>query len=345
MKKTAIGLGIGLLVLLLLAGGIHHLMPIAVPQDVPTLSICMPEGRPLRIAQFADLHFGDGVSMYHNTQEQRTKDFLAYVVETQKPDLIVCSGDQVMSAGVGEIREFIALMDSYHTPWVFVWGNHDAEGTAYSKRRVSAALANADSPYLLYADGYMEDGRENRCGNFSISVMDSAGERLLGAIVILDSGTYDYELDAYQQITAGQIQWYRQEIDRLQENYTGDQNVVPTVAFAHMPLPDFPVAYRKAVSGEGAEFVIKDDRFWGGQGEDSPSPLFDAMVEKGSTKAYFVGHYHVSKYQVRMDGILMGFCPQAGFSHAGYDSARNVYVYSITEDFDISTESCGEQIS
>ncbi len=353
MKKIAIGTGLGLLALLLLLGSAVHFLPLLSKKETPTLTIRMPEDRPLRIAQFADLHFGDGKSMYHNTKEARTKDFLAYVVETEKPDLIICSGDQVMSANVSEIREFIALMDTYQTPWVFVWGNHDAEGGLWgqSKREVSAALANSGSPYLLYADGYTEGGRENRCGNFSIQVLDPAGERLVGALLILDSGTYDYENEAYQQITAGQIQWYRQEIDRLQALYTTPEantgSTVPTIVFAHMPLPDFAVAYCKAARGEGAEFVIEDSRFWGGAGaENAPaSPLFTAMQEKGSTRAYFVGHYHVSKYQVRMEGILLGFCPQAGFSHAGYDSPRNVYVYSIAEDFSITTRLCTEQLS
>ncbi len=353
MKKIAIGAALGLLALLLLLGSISYFLPLFSKKETPTLTIRMPEGRPLRIAQFADLHFGDGKSMYHNTKEARTKDFLAYAVETEKPDLIICSGDQVMSANVSEIREFIALMDSYQTPWVFVWGNHDAEGSflGHSKREVSAALANSDSPYLLYADGYTEEDRENRYGNFSIQVLDPAGERLVGALLMLDSGTYDYENEAYQEITAGQIQWYRQEIDRLQALYADQEAnagaTVPTVVFAHMPLPDFAAAYRKAARGEGAEFVIEDSRFWGGADTENapPSPLFAAMREKGSTKAYFVGHYHVSKYQVRMDGILLGFCPQAGFSHAGYDSPRNIYIYSIAEDFSITTKLCTEQLS
>ncbi len=346
MKKIWIGAGLGLLALLLLAGGLYRFLLPPIPAEAPELSIHMPQGRPLRIAQFADLHFGDGKSMYHNTQEQRTRDFLAYVVETEKPDLIVCSGDQVMSAGVTQIQEFIARMDTYQTPWTFVWRNHDAEGNALSKRRVSAALANSDSPYLIYADGYTEDGKENRFGNFSISVLDSAGEKLLGALVILDSGTYDYQEDAYQEITAGQVDWYRREIHRLQGLFGGTDAVVPTVAFAHMPLPDFSVAYRKAASGAGAEFVIEGGRFFGGGSiDDPPSPLFSAMAEMGSTKAYFVGHYHVAKYQVRMDGILLGFCPQAGFSHAGYDSPRSLYIYSIDEEFNVTTSECTEQIS
>ncbi len=341
MKKIAAGAG--LLALFLLLGVAFHFWPS--PQEAPDLSIRMPQGRPLRIAQFADLHFGDGKSMYHNTQEQRTRDFLAYVVETEKPDLIVCSGDQLMSASVTQLREFIALMDSYQTPWTFVWGNHDTESSllGHSKRELSGVLAGSDSPYLLYADGHTEGGRENRYGNFSISVLDADGGKLLGALVLLDSGTYDYGLGAYQEITQGQIAWYSQEIDRLQSLYPAG-TTVPTIAFAHMPLPDFSVAARKAQRGQGAEFVIEDGRIWGGQGEGVRSALFDAMVEKGSTKAYFVGHYHVAKYQVRMDGVLLGFCPQAGFSHAGSDGPRNVYVYSIGEDFSVTTKSCLEPL-
>ncbi len=347
MKKVVIGIGIGLLSLLLLLGGLYHFLPLFSQPRTPAFSISMPEGRPLRIAQFADLHFGDGVSMYHNTKEDRTKAFLAYVVETEKPDLIVCSGDQLMSAGEEQLRDFIRLMDSYQTPWVFVWGNHDAESSTYAKRRASAILANSDSPYLLYADGYTEGGKENRWGNFSVLVTDPTGQKPLGALMMLDSGTYDYQADAYQQITQGQVKWYRQEIDRLQSLYSGpDERILPTILFAHIPLPDFSVAYRKAAAGEGAEFVIEDDRFFGGGSAEtsSYSPLFEAMVEKGSTKAYFVGHYHIARYQVRMEGILLGFCPQAGFSHAGYDSPRNAYIYNIAEDFSITTHNCQEPI-
>ncbi len=341
-KKIILGVGLGLLTALLLLGGIYHILPLFQTQETPVLSICMPEGRPLRIAQFADLHFGDGESMYHNTQEARTMDYMAYVVETAQPDLIVCSGDQVMSVGVRGIKEFIARMDSFQTPWVFVWGNHDAESRmpGYSKREMSAALAASKSPYLLYTGGYTEGGRENRYGNFSISVLDAKGETRLGALMFLDSGVYDYEEEAYQTITDGQVAWYKDEVDGLRNE---DGTLLPTILFAHMPLPDFSVACRKAAEFDGAEFVIEGGRWFGSGGtNDARSPLFEAMVEKGSTKAYFVGHYHVANYQVRMDGILLGFGPQTGFSHGGYDTPRSTYVYSISEDFSITTENCAE---
>ncbi len=352
MKKTkriALGIGIGLLALLLLAGSLYHFLPLLIKRESPALSIKMPEGRPLRIAQFADLHFGDGESMYHNTKEERTRAYMAYVAQEGRPDLIICSGDQVMSTGVTGIKEFIAMMDALATPWVFVWGNHDAEYSflGYSKREVSAVLSTCDSPYLLYTDGYTEGGKENRYGNFSITILDSTGSRPVGALLMLDSGAYIYEDEAYQEITPGQVDWYRQEIDRLQAAFLagGGSGMLPTVVFAHMPLPDFSVACQRAAAGEGAEFVIEGGHFFGGEnGENTPhSPLFSAMVEKGSTKAYFVGHYHSAKYQVRMDGILLGFAPQSGFSSPTQDAPRSTYIYSIAKDFSITTENCLEQ--
>ncbi len=352
-KKLLIGLCISAAAALLAAGYLF-LRPILPLLTMPkaedkSLSIRVPEGRPLRIAQFADLHFGTEGLNYHNGQEQRTIDYMHYIVENGKPDLIVCSGDNIMNSGVAGVKEFIALMDSLQTTWVFMYGNHDCDGSAgigpYAKEYVSRALAASDSPYLLYNEGYVETGRENRYGNFTISVMDPTGEKLLGAIFFFDSGTYLYDEEKYQSITEGQIAWYKDEVDRLQAIYAAqDGNLhetVPSIGFGHMPLPEFNIACAKAAQGDGAEFII-GGRGFGGGGTKPEHSLFDAMTEKGSAKAYFVGHYHVASYQVKMDGIVLGFGPQTGFSHKGSDGLRSTYIYSLNADFSFTTEDCKE---
>ena len=128
----------------------------------------------MRLFHLADLHFGTEGSSYHNNRSERTKDYMKYVVETEKPDLIVCTGDNIMSTGLGKLKEFVALMESFKTPWTFVFGNHDAEGSAagYSKQSLSQYLATCDAEYLLYDNGYVE-ASANRYGNFSISVLSS----------------------------------------------------------------------------------------------------------------------------------------------------------------------------
>lgn len=310
------------------------------------LFVKMPADGTLKIAQFADLHFGTEGKPYQNDKEERTKAYMKYIAEEHKPDLIVCSGDNVMSTGVNALKEFVALMDSLKTPWTFVYGNHDAElsTTGYSKKELSAYLESCNSPYLLYKSGYVEES-SNRYGNFSISVLSNGGTKLLGAIMLFDAGVYSSALSSYEAITEGQINWYKSEIDKLNKSYDGE--MLPSMVFSHIQLPEFHTAYVAANKGKDAEFIIKQplsSTAVAGIKTDGPTykntGLYDVMVEKGSTKAYFVGHAHTLDFQVKMDGIVMGFAPQTGFStlFPNNDLPRRTYIYNFKSDFSFTTE-------
>lgn len=315
------------------------------------MTVTMPEDRPIRIAQFADLHFGTEGSGYHNNRTDRTKAYMQYIVDTQKPDLIVCTGDNIMSTGVLKLKEFVDFMEGFKTPWTFVYGNHDAEmATAgYNKKSLSEYLDSCDAEYLLYDSGYVE-AANNRYGNFSISVLNSDGTKLVGAVILMDTGTYNSAISSYDSITEGQIEWYKQEIDKLDAQYEGE-GTVPSVVFAHIPIPEYYTAYKAALSNDGASFVIEQKLSAAGIESiknDGPTNMntgfFDTMKEKKSTTAYFCGHSHTLDFQVEMDGIVLGFGPQTGFStlFANNDMLRKSYVYCFEEDFDFTTISCIE---
>ena len=315
------------------------------------LAVYMPADRPIRIAQFADLHFGTEGSDYHNNRAERTKAYMQYVVDTQKPDLIVCSGDNIMSTGVEKLKEFVALMESYKTPWTFIFGNHDAEGSAsgYSKKSLSEYLDSCDAKYLLYDSGYVETSA-NRYGNFSISVLNHDGTKMVGAVILMDSGTYNASVKSYDSITEGQIAWYKNEIDKLNALYTGE-GTMPSVAFAHIQLPEYHTAYKAARSNKGASFIIDQkltttsmEAIKSGGPTNVNTGFFSAMKEKGSTVAFFCGHAHTFDFQVEMDGIVLGFGPQSGFStlFPDNDMARKTYIYCFEENFDFTTISCVE---
>ncbi len=309
------------------------------------LYINMPQSGTLKIAQFADVHFGTPGLPYQNDKPERTKKYMKYVVESQSPDLIVCTGDNIMSTGVEGLKDFVAFMDELKTPWTFIYGNHDAESTeaGFTKKDLSDYLETCDSPYLIYSAGYVEEAN-NRYGNFSISVLNNKGTRLLGAIMLLDSGGHSKTISSYESITSGQISWYNDEIDKLNLNYSGD--MIPTMVFAHMQLPEFYTAYISAKNGTGAEFVIPQpmsdaeiEDIRTGAPTYENTGFYDALVKKGSTKAYFVGHAHTLKYQVKMDGIVLGFGPQTGFStnFDDNDLPRGSYVYNFKSDFSFTT--------
>lgn len=315
------------------------------------LYVCIPEGRDLKVAQFADIHFGVEGKDWHNDKVDRTKKYMQAIVDEQKPDLIVCSGDNILSTGVNGLTEFVELMESYEIPWTWAYGNHDGESTAFNfkKADLSKTLMSLDTKYLLYKEGYIEAGKENRYGNFSINIYNSTKENMLGAFIVMDSGEHDYSISQYQHITSGQIDWYKHEIDALQEKYAAQTNnkydIVPTIAFSHIQLPEYYDAYVSAKEGTGAEFVLKQELSESeiaevkSGGPTINSGFFDVLVEKQSTKAYFVGHAHTFLFQVKYQGIVLGFGPQTGFSKlfANNNNPRKTYIYEIAEDLTFET--------
>lgn len=310
------------------------------------LTLTMERGSEFKIIQFADLHFGEEGEQYHNADEARTVAFMTHLVETEAPDLIVLSGDNIMNSGVAGVKELIRIMDAYQTPYTFVFGNHDAESALprYCKRDVSDYLERCGSPYLLYRAGYTDDSEENRYGNFSISLTDRDTGDLLGAIVVIDTGTYDNEVGKYQSITQGQVEWYKGEIDRLNGIYSVQGNnaheIVPTLTYGHMQIPEQFAAYEKAKNGDGAVFVYEQElggwmanAVLGTAGAE-PSPFYAAMKEMGSAKSYLCGHMHGLCYHVKMDGILLGFCPQIAVS-TNPDKVCKTFVYTFDESFEL----------
>ena len=322
------------------------------------LYICIPQNKVLRIAHMADIHFGIEGKDWHNDKVLRTKKYIEYIVKTENPDLIVCSGDNILATGTTGLKEFIDFMDTFKTPWMFVYGNHDAESwqKGFMKVDLNEYLKKSNSKYLIYNEGYVEYGCENRYGNYTVNIYNENKTKLLGAIIIFDSGTYDYDERKYQAITKGQINWYEAQIDRLQDVYEKQSNnqyeVIPTIVFAHIQLPEFYEAYNKAIENNGASFVIKqvlleneiEDIRTGAPYCDAG--LFDVMTRKRSTKAYLVGHAHTLLYQVEMDGIVLGFGPQTGFSKlfVNNDDPRKTYIYDLNEDFTFKTHISDELV-
>ncbi len=310
-------------------------------------ALFVQRGKTIKVLQFADLHFGVEGTAYHNSDIERSLDFIDEAIHSEKPDFIVLLGDNMMSQGVEGAKFIVETFDQYQIPYTYVFGNHDAElyDAGYSKAEVSAYLENCDSPYLLYKSGYVQNGKENRYGNFPISIRDKSTKDLLGAFVIIDTGVYDYAEEQYQSINEGQIAWYENEIKRLDGIYKSQQSpafdTVPSITYGHIQLPEYAEAYQKAMQNDGAEFVYEQELSnWMVKGLTDDAgrinySFFDAMKNMKSAKAYFCGHMHRLTLHVKMDGILLGFCPQACVT--GNPSASiSTISYTIDENFNIT---------
>lgn len=337
------------------------------------LAIRTPEDRELKIAQFADVHYGEDGRDWHNFDVARTNRFMTDVIERDRPDLIVCSGDNIIGTGVSnskanehDLIEFVQFIDSFGIPWIFMYGNHDAETKVkkeYSDYLING-INNGTIKNLLYQEEYIEvvdkttsSYDQGRYGNYSVQILNPMGDQLIGSIIMFDAGTYLYNLGVYQTITEGQIAWYEQKINSLQAIYStqegNEHEIIPTIVFSHIQLPQHKTGYSSAYKEDGllnAEFVIRQDSVASGlvdKNGGTDSGLFAKMVELGSTKAYFVGHAHTYKFQVKVDGIVLGYAPITGISKLDGDAdlPREIYYYSVASDFSFTTKAMEERIT
>lgn len=91
-----------------------------------------------KITQFADIHFTSGTLKQCSdiSPDQRpcsdynTTDFIARVLDAERPNLAVFTGDNVSGPLDAEwaIEEFSAPCVERGIPWAAVFGNHDSEG-------------------------------------------------------------------------------------------------------------------------------------------------------------------------------------------------------------------------
>ena len=359
--------------------------------DKENLTIYIPTERNLRVAQFTDLHFGDEkAGGYSNNREARTIEFMQQVVNETNPDLIILTGDILFGKKVNGpkgLQKVLDIMDSFKIPYAYLYGNHDAEELTegYSKKELHEYLLANESPYLIYGDEYSEKNRKSyldvRYGVYSLQIRNVDNKDLLGAYMFFDNGYYDSRISSYNSISQGQIDWYVTRVNELQTEYSQQSNnpceVVPTVIFNHMQLPEYYNAYVSAYAKEygddkfkekyGAaidteneyEFIIfqevsaiNGDNDWyemirTGAPTVNKTNLFEKMVELGSTKAFFCGHAHSFNFQVKALGIVLGFATQTGFSPAESTNwnERLGYVYNFNSAFDlVSTTAVNEDV-
>lgn len=108
--------------------------------EVPLLFV--NDQHKFKIVQLADLHFsvGKGVCRdefpQHETCEAdpKTLQFIDQVLDIEKPQMVVFTGDQIMGDECKQDSEtallkVLAPVISRKIPWAMVWGNHDDEGS------------------------------------------------------------------------------------------------------------------------------------------------------------------------------------------------------------------------
>ncbi|MFC3799076.1 metallophosphoesterase family protein [Cohnella sp. GCM10012308] len=245
-----------------------------------------------RIVQFTDPEFA-----HLDEEEARMTGMMLEIIEAEKPDLVVYTGDVIASAGHADpasaFRRACEVPERTKTAWAAVFGNHDSEGAVTREQLHAIQLTyprNAAKPDAPGVHG---------AGNYVLTI-EGRAQRAAAALYFLDSGSYsplEYSrMGFYDWIRRDQIDWYARASHRLACDNGGVP--LPALAFFHVPLPeyndvwDFGVCYGE----RNADFCCAP---WINSG------MFAAMIEQGDVMGTFVGHDHGHDYWGEWHGIRL----------------------------------------
>jgi len=243
-----------------------------------------------RIVQFTDLHYKAGAE-----PSKKSISMMRATLDEQKPDLVVFTGDVVVSAPTKQgWDEVLEVVISRKIPYIVTLGNHDDES---EMKRAEVAAYVSTKPYLVNKTASMA-GVEGFL-NAGITVKGKSGGNA-AILYAMDSHAYSKikRVDGYGWFGHNQIDWFRKTSAKFKE---AQKDTLPALAFFHIPLPEYRMAFDN----------IKNRRRGVRYENECPasinSGMFTAMVESGDVLGTFVGHDHVNDYLVEYYGIALTY--------------------------------------
>ena len=209
-----------------------------------TVLFCQAQVTPLKfnkngefkIVQFTDIHF-----QYHNPASAIALKRINEVLDAERPDLVVFTGDVVYAAPADTaMRTVLAYASSRKLPFAVTFGNHDNE---QGKTHAELYDIIRSMPYNIQPDrGTVESP------DYVLVVKSSDGKKDASVLYCLDSHSYSKlpDVKGYDWLTFDQVNWYRQQSAAFTAK--NDGKPLPALAFFHIPLPE----YNEAASDENA---------------------------------------------------------------------------------------------
>lgn len=259
------------------------------------------DGR-FKILQVSDTHLATGVGACRDAigpgnhpstnceADVRTLEFVERILDDEKPDLVVLSGDQVEGPAAPDtqsaIFKFAAPLIERDIPYAAIFGNHDEEGSHSLSRKQQMALLQT------LPNSISQPGPDDLpgIGNYYIEVMAEKSQHSALTIYFLDShsGSPDERnFKGYDWIKQSQIDWFTTTAEGIKKQHAKYSHIHMDMAFIHIPLPE--IAERdvnKIAGGEWREPVTAPSY---------NSHFYDALVQHGIMAVGF-GHDHVNDY-------------------------------------------------
>lgn len=283
-----------------------------------------------------------------------TMSLLEAAVETEKPDLVVYTGDQIKGYGVTykgkgkaleeavakTISTLLSPVTKRNIPFAVTFGNHDRQVGISNKDQFENIYKSLPNCVGEQAEGIDGGGT---CA-IPIEASDGSGKTVFN-LYLFDSGT-DAKGGGYEPFDKKIIEWYKSERERLR---TQNGGYVPSIVFQHIPMCEYyNVLKQVKKSHKGAirafrthknEYYVLGDTCRKGDEFLEPPSIpnentgeFDAISEKGDVLAVFVGHDHKNSFVGRYKNVDLGFTQSSGFNVYGNRTHRGVRIIELDEN-------------
>src|SRR5690554_4940388 len=254
-----------------------------------------------KIVQFTDIHI-----QYDSYRSDSALVMMKTVIEREKPDLVILTGDVVGSDNRKKAWLKVAqVMIDSKTPWAAMLGNHDAE---YELNKQQTMDAIVGLPYNLTISGPEEIAG---AGNFVLPIQSSSSDKTAALCYVLDvSATNrppENHTGVYEWIDDSQVEWYKRQSTAYTKQNGGKP--LPALAFFHIPFPEYNEVVGKSTTvGYQAEVHPTSP--------DSRSNFYAALQDCKDVMGTFAGHQHNNNYIGCLNDICLAF---------GQTSGRQVY--------------------
>lgn len=239
-----------------------------------------------KIVQITDLHYKLGVK----ASEQGLA-CVREMVQTEKPDLVVVTGDIIYSAPADStLSVVLKTFAQLGVPFCMTFGNHD-----YDFKTPAVALYNQ----MQKTPNCVMPVLQGKNTDYSLPILSSNGKRTAAVLYCIDTHNKPAigGIGGYQWISHNQITWYRQRSMVYRQKNGG--RPVPSLAFLHIPLPEFNYATANT------QCPMYGSRLEKAYSPSLNSGMFASIKEMGDIMGVFCGHDHDNDYAVSYFNVLL----------------------------------------
>ena len=256
--------------------------------------LTLNEDGTFRIMQLSDIQ--QSSSRIH----EKSFSAIKLAVAEYKPDLIVMTGDNIVSAAktqyfddaVKKITQLFVDKNGNKIPFAVTYGNHDYE---YNTLDNEHSLEKQNEIYLKYGAIDFDDKTISDIGTGYIDIYTRDGSKVAQRVILINSGTYAKD-GGYGKAGYNQVSKEDKALGDNEERYNRIVSAVdtwtdagyPTIAFQHIPLREFYVG-----DSPSQQILVKDEN---GKG-------YNYYTENG--KSY---RWAASKENPTVNGIFSTSC-------------------------------------